>query len=141
MTTFKLKSSFVNSRYVYLLRPLVILGIAVYVVSEPYLELTEYAPLIIIAAIGFIIYDIYRITQDSSYFITICDDEINLNNEAKLKWDNIKSIEYTIGFGKDGVIIFNNDNTLKVPAVMENLDILKNQIELRIPESCNIIKN
>jgi hypothetical protein len=141
METFKLKSSFVNSRFVYLLIPLFIIGIAIYVESSSYLELTEYAPIIIIGAIGFIIYDIYKITKHSNYFITISDEEINLNNESKLKWDSIISIKYTVGFGTDGIIIFNNDKNLKVPAVIDNLDILKNQIEKRVPESCKITKN
>lgn len=117
-----------------------LLGLSIFIMSTPYLGFSEYAPLIFIATIVWAIYDIYKIKLYKKFFVQLDDQEININNEHTLQYKDISSVNYySFGLGMQPIITFNNNKDVKIPAVIENLELLKNKLEKNLPENCNII--
>ena len=140
METFKIKSTFINSKYLHFLYPLMLLGLSIFIMSTPYLGFSEYAPFIFIATIAWTIYDIYKIKSYKKFFVDLNDQEINFNDKHTLQYKDIDAVAYySVGFGMQPIITFNNNSELKIPAVIENLELLKNKLEKNLPEGCDIV--
>ncbi len=138
METFKLKSTYVNSKYIRFLYPLMIFALSIFIMTTPFIEFSEFAPLIIIGTVAWAVYDFYKIKKMKKFFVTLNDDEININDTSILKWKDITSVKYySFGFGMQPIVVLNE--LAKIPAVIENLELLKNRIQKNIPEDCNII--
>jgi len=141
METFKLKSMYVNSKYVKLLYPIMFLGVVIFVGNNPSIEFLEpqYVTLAGIALVLWTIYDVYKISKLKKYFVSLNEENININDEKVLRWDDINSVTYyNFGVGMMPIIKLNDDKNSEIPATIENLDLLKNKIEKHIPEKCKV---
>ena len=70
------------------------------------------------------------------------EENLNINDKNILRWEDIRSVTFhKIGFGMQGIITFNNSGDIKIPSAIENLELLKNNIEERLPENCEITTN
>ena len=139
--TFKLKSVYVNSKFVRFLYPIVFLVVIIFVSSNQSIKFadTGFVALAGVALVIWSIFDVLKVMKLKKYALTIDEHQININEEYTLKWNEISAVTfYSAGFGMQEVITFNNDKKMKVPAVIENFEVLKNRIKNSVSEACVI---
>ena len=141
--TFKLKSVYVNSKYVKFLYPLMFLALIIFVSTNPSIKFDNngFIALAGIALVVWSIFDILKVLKLKKYLLTLDENEININDEHILKWNEISEVTFhSIGFGMQAIVTFNNDKKVKIPAVIENFEVLKNRIKNSVSENCVIVE-
>ena len=133
MDVFKVKRFFASTMIVRILRPLLLLGLAIFVIMAEFLKLSKWGPLIIIGAILWAIYDVYKAYKVYSFEVEISDDSIRVENETR-SWPEITHAKFKPGLGMDPYIILysSDDKELNIPAALENVSYVATMVEKHV---------
>lgn len=135
MEVFKIKKVFASSIALGILRPLLVVAIAIFAVVTPYLRLSDWGPLIVAAAIGWAIFEGRKIYRTFKFQVAVSDDSIRVQ-DATRQWSEITRAEFKRAIGSDPAIILTcrDGFQLKIPAAIENFSYIAALVEKRVAE-------
>jgi hypothetical protein len=135
MDVFKIKKGYATSVAIGILRPLGLLGLAIFVAFTPVLEMTEWGPLIIAGAALWALYEFTCAYKVFSFEVAVSDDSIRVADKTKA-WSDISRAEIQTAFGMKPHIVLHTDGgeQLKIPAALQNVSYVATVVEKNVSD-------
>jgi hypothetical protein len=126
-----------NARFQLVFRPattLVIIGVLLWAVSQPYMEFSDTGPLILAALVAFAVWELVKMSKWLNYKITITQDGIEARN-IFIRWDEVQSATAKAASYFSTFIEINgaNGSNIKIPASIEQSAYVLSVCEKNIP--------
>ena len=117
-----------------MLAPLAFMGITLWAVSHPYIELTEFGPLILLGLAVWAFFEARSFFKWYNFSLGISDQELTVKSN-KYTWDEIESawVQDAFQFQTYIQLNFKNGEIIKIPAVIQKNSFVRNALEKRIP--------
>ena len=133
MDVFKIRKTFAFVNAIGVLRPLALLGLAVVVAMTPVLEMSEWGPIVIAAAVAWTGYELYRSYNILSFEVALSDSQIRVRNSTK-SWSEISNAQIKKAHGMSPHIVLHSENgeQLDIPAALENVAYVATVVEKNV---------
>lgn len=121
------------------LAPIFLIGLSLWAISTPYLEMSEYGPLILIGFIAWAVYAVYQFYQWFDFKIAISEQGLKVK-KVDYAWSDFKTATAKTAFQFQTFIelVTHEDKKIKIPAAIDQHSFVLTAIEKYLPQ---LIKN
>jgi hypothetical protein len=114
-------------------------GIAAFLplVRDGYAEFKAWAPLLVIGLIGWLIYEIIKVSSRFKFLLRISEEAIQVGDGPKVEWENVERAEFHgFGFGKTPIItlVTQSGEKIEIPAAIQNLQYIQGIIQKKVAD-------
>ena len=118
-----------------LLAPIAFIGIIVAAISTPVIELSTWGPLILLGLVAWAIFEGYKCYKWYNFSVTLHDSGLQLKERSIIPWDQFQG-----GWAQDAIhfetfieLTTHNGETIEIPAVVQNNQLLHSVLKKNIP--------
>ena len=117
------------------LGPIAFIGIIIAAISTPAIELSTWGPLILLALVGWAIYEGIKCYKWYNFSVTLHDSGLQVKEQPVIPWNQFQE-----GWAQDALhfetfiqLTTQNGETIEIPAVIQNNQLLHSALKKNIP--------